>query len=140
MAEDLSCFHGLTRSQLMGRIRSRGNKKTEIRLISVFRANNIIGWRRNNTLFGKPDFVFRKQKLALFVDGCFWHGCPKHGHFPATNKAFWRKKILRNIERDREVLRFLRKAGWRVVRVWEHDLARKNEKRLVARLRRTLYP
>ena len=74
----------------------------------------------------------------MFVDGCFWHGCPRHATKPKNNAAFWRKKIARNIERDREVFRFLRKAGWRVLRVWEHELNRKNERRLVGKLRRVL--
>jgi DNA mismatch endonuclease (patch repair protein) len=87
-------------------------------------------------LFGKPDFVFRALRLAVFVDGCFWHGCPKHGTRPANNARFWREKIARNQARDAEVNRALRKKGWRVLRVWEHELTRKNERRLLARLRR----
>lgn len=129
-------FTKAKRSEVMSRIRGKGNRDTELRLIQIFRAHKITGWRRNHTLYGKPDFVFRANRIAVFVDGCFWHGCPKHATKPKNNAAFWRKKIARNIERDREVFRFLRQAGWRVVRIWEHDLARKNEKRLVAWLRR----
>jgi len=81
-----------------------------------------------------PDFVFPKPKLALFVDGCFWHGCPKHGTQPKGNAAFWRKKISGNQARDRLVTWTLRKAGWRVFRIWEHELARKNESRLLKRI------
>jgi DNA mismatch endonuclease (patch repair protein) len=131
-------FTKAKRSEVMSRIRGKGNRDTELRMIQIFRAHKITGWRRNHTLFGKPDFVFRAQKMAVFVDGCFWHGCPKHGTQPKTNAAFWRKKIARNKERDGEVFRFLRKQGWRVMRIWEHDLARKNERRLVARIRRVL--
>jgi DNA mismatch endonuclease, patch repair protein len=130
-------FTKAKRSEVMSRIRGKGNRDTELRLIEIFRAHKITGWRRNHALYGKPDFVFRAVKVAVFVDGCFWHGCPIHATKPRNNAAFWRKKLARNVERDREVFRFLRSAGWRVVRVWEHDLARKNEKRLVARLRRT---
>ena len=120
-------FTKAKRSAVMSRIRSRGHKKTELALMQFFRRHQITGWRRNQKLFGKPDFVFRKNKLAVFVDGCFWHGCPKHGTQPKGNAAFWRKKIARNQSRDKEVNRTLRKAGWRVLRIWEHELKHKNE-------------
>jgi len=122
----------------MAAIRSRGNQATELRLIVLMRVNEISGWRRGSRLTGKPDFVFPKLRLAVFVDGCFWHGCPKHGTKPKNNAKFWREKIARNQARDRLVMRTLRAAGWRVLRVWEHELARKNERRLVARLRGVL--
>lgn len=131
-------FSQAKRSEVMSRIRGKGNRNTELRMMQIFRLHKITGWRRNHTLFGKPDFVFRMQRVALFVDGCFWHGCPIHGTKPKNNAAFWRKKLLRNRERDQEVFRFLRKKGWRVMRVWEHELTRKNEKRLVARVRRVI--
>ena len=76
----------------------------------------------------KPDFVFRQVRLALFVDGCFWHGCPKHATKPRNNAAFWKKKLAGNKTRDRLVNRALRRAGWKVVRVWEHALPRLNAK------------
>lgn len=79
-----------------------------------------------------------KLNVAAFADGCFWHGCPVRGTKPKQNAAFWREKITKNQARDRVVNRVLRKKGWRVVRIWEHDLARKREGRLVARLRRVL--
>ena len=82
----------------------------------------------------KPDFVFRSHRLAVFVDGCFWNGCPVHGAQPKTNAAFWRKKIATNRTRDRLVSRTLRARGWRVLRIWEHELKRKNTVRLVRRL------
>ena len=81
------------RSQVMAAVRSKGNRATELKLISILRANGITGWRRNQGLPGKPDFVFRKERLAVFVDGCFWHGCPKHGEIPETNKQYWRLKV-----------------------------------------------
>ncbi len=159
------------RSEVMSRIRSTGNEATELRLITIFRANSLTGWRRGCSLSltlrrakGKagsamskvarpnnqepitnnrrrrvrPDFVFPKLKLAVFVDGCFWHGCPKHATWPKTRAAFWRKKIARNKERDRQVNYALRKRGWTVVRVWEHELTRKREPQLVRRLQRQL--
>jgi DNA mismatch endonuclease (patch repair protein) len=70
----------------------------------------------------RPDFVFRKQRMAIFVDGCFWHGCPKHATKPANNRAFWRRKLAGNKTRDRVVNRTLRRAGWRVLRIWECEL------------------
>ena len=71
----------------------------------------------------KADFVFRQTRLAVFVDGCFWHACPKHATQPKNHRAFWRKKFARNKARDRLVTRALRRAGWRVLRIWEHELA-----------------
>ena len=128
-------FTKAKRSDVMSRIRSRGNKDTELALIRVFRAHHITGWRRHQPVFGKPDFVFPKRRVAVFVDGCFWHGCPKHATKPKSNAAFWRKKFAANQSRDRLVTRTLRSANWRVLRIWEHELARKNKARLVARLR-----
>ena len=126
------------RSEIMSRVRGKGNKSTELRLIKLFREHRIRGWRRNYQLFGKPDFVFPQLRLALFVDGCFWHGCPSHASMPVANREFWERKLRRNKERDREVNRTLRAKGWRVLRIWQHELARKNEGRLVARVRRGL--
>ena len=124
------------RSEVMSLIRSRGNKDTELRLIVLFREFGITGWRRHLKLPGTPDFTFRKRRVVIFVDGCFWHGCPKHATFPVTRRAFWLEKFSRNQARDRLVTRTLCQQGWRVLRIWEHELARKREARLVARLRR----
>ena len=110
------------RSQVMAAVRSKGNKDTELKLISIFRAHGISGWRRNHKLTGKPDFVFRHERLAVFVDGCFWHGCRWHCRMPKSRPDFWWPKIARNKARDREVARMLRKQGWRVFRIWEHSL------------------
>ncbi len=129
-------FTKAKRSEVMSRIRSRGNKDTELALIRVFRAQRITGWRRHQAVFGKPDFVFPKLKLAVFVDGCFWHACPLHTTKPRNNAAFWRKKFAANQARDRLVTRTLRARGWRVLRIWEHELARRNEARLRRRLGR----
>lgn len=129
-------FSGLTRSQLMSRIRGTGNKRTELQLIQFFRAYGITRWRRGSKLPGKPDFVFPKLKTAVFVDGCFWHGCPRHATQPKTNAKFWRNKIATNQARDRRVNSALRKRGWTVIRVWEHELKRKDGPRLIQRLRK----
>ncbi len=115
------------RSQIMSGIRSTCNKATEMRLISIYRKYRITGWRRNYPIFGRPDFVFPNHKLAVFVDGCFWHGCPKHATQPAENAEFWRNKISTNKKRDRLVSRLLRKQGWNVLRIWQHDLTKSRE-------------
>lgn len=126
------------RSAVMSLIRGKGNKDTELRLIQIFRAGGITGWRRGSKLTGKPDFVFPKPKLAIFVDGCFWHGCPKHATWPKTRAAFWLAKITGNKARDRRVNYALRKLGWRVLRIWEHELKRKDEPKLLRRLARLM--
>jgi DNA mismatch endonuclease, patch repair protein len=110
------------RSQVMAAIKSRGNKNTELLLKQIFRAYGIRGWRRHQSLPGKPDFIFRSKRLAVFVDGCFWHGCRQHCRMPQSNQLYWQQKISRNLERDRSVSRMLRCSGWKVVRIWEHSL------------------
>lgn len=131
-------FSKAKRSQVMSRIRGRGNKETELALAKLLRAARISGWRRHAALLGRPDFMFRKERVVIFVDGCFWHGCPKHSNMPANNRAFWMKKLTGNKGRDRLVTRALRKSGWRVLRIWEHELTRKNQARCVGRVQRIL--
>lgn len=157
-------FSKMKRSEVMSRIRSRGNKDTELALARLLRANGISSWRRhllvratvegrwlrvegrktrgrtsqrstfNTQLTVRPDFVFKKQRTVIFVDGCFWHGCPEHATWPANRAAWWRRKLAGNKARDRLVTRTLRRAGWRVLRIWEHELVRKNAARLAKRL------
>jgi DNA mismatch endonuclease (patch repair protein) len=110
------------RSQVMAAVRSTHNRATELKLIAIMRAFGITGWRRHPKLPGKPDFVFPKVRLAVFVDGCFWHGCRRHLRLPSAHGGYWKNKISRNIRRDREVVRRLNEAGWRVIRIWEHAL------------------
>ncbi len=131
-------FSKRKRSQVMAAIRSKGNRTTELRLVTILRAAGITGWRRHLRLPGSPDFAFPAARLAVFVDGCFWHGCKAHCRIPKSRRAFWRGKISRNMDRDKAAAGALRRAGWRVLRLWEHELARKNEARLMARLRRML--
>ncbi|MDB6167935.1 MAG: mismatch repair protein Vsr [Verrucomicrobia bacterium] len=126
------------RSLVMAAIRSRGNKATEIRLIKVMQAHGITGWRRHHALFGRPDFVFPRARVAVFVDGCFWHGCPRHFKSPAARADFWSQKIGRNRARDRKVTRELVLRGWTVIRIWEHALTKRLAARTVARLRRVV--
>jgi DNA mismatch endonuclease (patch repair protein) len=135
-------FDKAKRSQVMSRIRGHGNKATELLLASVFRRHAIKGWRRNQPVFGKPDFTFRTQKLAVFVDGCFWHGCPRHCKMPSGNAAFWRKKLHGNKARDRIVNCTLRQRGWKVVRIWECTLEKavkeRREEQILRRIRSRL--
>lgn len=79
-------------------------------------------YRLKSRVAGRPDLVFTSAKVAVFVDGCFWHGCPEHYSSPKTNAKFWRDKINRNKARDQEVNSQLNSEGWRVLRVWEHEL------------------
>lgn len=131
-------FSKSKRSQVMSRIRGAGNKDTELRLIQLMRDAGITGWRRRWPLPGKPDFVFPKFRLALFVDGCFWHGCPRHATWPKNNAEFWLKKIRANQARDRKVNRLLRDSGWQVLRIWECQLVPRRSNRTMARLRKAI--
>jgi DNA mismatch endonuclease (patch repair protein) len=161
-------FTPAKRSEVMSRIRGRGNRDTELALARLFRKHHVKGWRRQFKLKIRdmrnskhkatpqtqrnartrstetlsqfvvcPDFVFVRRRTAVFVDGCFWHGCPEHSKQPMNNKAFWAKKLAANKSRDRLVSRSLRKSGWRVVRLWEHDLVRRAGE-CIRRVRRTL--
>jgi DNA mismatch endonuclease (patch repair protein) len=118
----------------MSQIRSRGNAATELRLIQIFNRYRVTGWRRNWKVFGKPDFVFPSSRIAIFVDGEFWHGHPKLGKIPQSNSAFWRKKIERNRLRDQLVNRTLSANGWIVVRIWQHELRRDTLPRRLKRM------
>ena len=115
------------RSEIMSRIRGRGNEETEVRLAKLMRAEGIRGWRRHLPIPGRPDFSFRKQKVAVFVDGCFWHGCPKCFRLPKQNRAFWKAKIEGNRKRDRSVNGRLRRLGWKVLRIKECSLKSQNK-------------
>jgi DNA mismatch endonuclease (patch repair protein) len=110
------------RSGIMRQVRSRANKATELRLVELLRAAGLKGWRRHAPIPGRPDFIFRAQRVAIFVDGCFWHGCKRHCRMPASNQTYWNAKIARNVARDRATTRKLRALGWQVIRIWEHEL------------------
>jgi DNA mismatch endonuclease (patch repair protein) len=118
-------FSKQERSAVMSKIRGRGNRDTELRLATLMRRAGLKGWRRHLPLPGRPDFAFPREKVAIFVDGCFWHGCPKHCKRPASNAKFWRAKLAANVRRDSRANAALRRQGWRVMRVWEHDLEKR---------------
>lgn len=116
-------FSKRKRSSIMSANRGSGNRSTERRLMAKLVVSKTSGWRMNaKDVHGKPDFVFDRERLAIFVDGCFWHGCPRCRNIPATNRPFWKKKIEGNKLRDAIVSRKLRKDGWSVLRFWEHQL------------------
>lgn len=124
------------RSRNMQRIRGRNNKTTEFRLRMALVRAGIKGWKvRPERVEGKPDFAFLKKKIAIFADGCFWHGCPIHGTWPKSNSDFWRNKIKTNQKRDVDVTRQLKKAGWKIVRIWEHEKPTNATKKIVGALR-----
>ncbi|MGA2434100.1 MAG: very short patch repair endonuclease [Bryobacteraceae bacterium] len=112
-----------TRSKVMAKVRSQRNRSTEWRLRGSLIRAGICGWKLNPVdVCGKPDFVFRYERVVLFVDGCFWHGCPKCKGIPASNAVYWSRKLKGNRKRDRTASARLRKDGWRVLRIWEHQL------------------
>lgn len=109
------------RSYCMSRIRAK-DTQPEIVLRKAISKTGIRGYRLNYRLLGKPDIVFPKRKIAIFIDGCFWHKCPKCFKKPATNKKFWLEKIDSNVKRDGFISTRLKKEGWKVLRIWEHEL------------------
>ena len=112
----------MTRSELMSRIRSTGNKSTEVALARHFRRSGVKGWRRQQKVLGiRVDFVFPKHKIAVFADGCFWHACGLHVK-PEKLNNYWLDKIYTNVKRDEQQTLRLARAGWTVKRVWEHSL------------------
>jgi DNA mismatch endonuclease, patch repair protein len=126
-------------------------------MVELLRAAHLVGWRRHvqlrpkksaedfehstvkkaDRILTRPDFVFRSAKVALFIDGCFWHGCRIHSTAPAQNAEFWSAKLSRNVQRDRVQTRALEQAGWQVLRIWEHELRDRDAltKRLLRLLR-----
>ncbi len=122
------------RSEIMSAVRSKRNKSTELKLIEVFKENGIVGWRRNYKVKGHPDFIFPRKKIAIFVDGCFWHGHDCRNTRPSDNSEYWQKKRKRNIRHDKEVTALFESRGWTVIRIWECELKRKNEHILADKL------
>lgn len=122
------------RSQIMQSVKSSGNKSTEEKLIRYFNENHITGWRRHYKVKGHPDFVFLDKRIAVFVDGCFWHGHDCRNTRPAENVDYWNKKRQKNIEHDAAVTASFQKRGWIVIRIWECELKKKNREKLQEKL------
>ena len=114
------------RSEIMKKVRSKNNKSTELKLIKIFKENDIHGWRRNYNVKGHPDFVFLDKRIAIFVDGCFWHGHECRNTKPKQNQEYWDKKRERNIKHDKEITEYFEKRGWTVIRIWECELKKSN--------------
>ena len=130
-------FNKKERSRIMASVRSRGNSSTELKVLRILSDNKIKGWRRHWRVEGSPDFAFPKFKVALFIDGCFWHGCARCYSAPKTSQAYWEAKILRNKQRDLNVSRSLKKIGWKVLRIKECQL--KFSKRVLWRIKNILH-
>jgi DNA mismatch endonuclease (patch repair protein) len=124
------------RSMVMTRVK-KSYTRLEEKLAAVLDGEGLGHYSRYaKDLPGSPDFVFRQEKVATFLDSCFWHGCPKHLRMPASNVDYWEHKIAINKDRDRRQTRELRKSGWRVLRLWEHEL--KEPERVIRKIRRAL--
>ncbi len=124
------------RKHNMSRIRAK-NTGPEVRLRKRLYAAGVRGYRIHYNLPGKPDIVFTKKRIIIFIDGCFWHKCPVCFQEPETRKEFWLKKIQSNIDRDKRVNEQLEKDGWKIIRIWEHEIRKEPEaavKRIVAHL------
>ncbi|NTW26871.1 MAG: very short patch repair endonuclease [Candidatus Moranbacteria bacterium] len=109
------------RSEVMSKIRAK-ETKLEICLRKELWKEGFRYRKNAPGYYGKPDILLKKLKTVIFVDSCFWHGCPKHFKMPLSNKEFWSEKIERNRNRDKEVSKHYKKLGWKVLRIWEHDL------------------
>jgi DNA mismatch endonuclease, patch repair protein len=114
------------RSAIMQKVKSKDNKSTEQKLIEIFKLHGIKGWRRNYPVIGKPDFVFRSKKIAVFADGCFWHGHHCRNITPKQNQSYWNKKRQRNIQRDKNIALQFEHRGWTVLRYWECEIKHGN--------------
>jgi DNA mismatch endonuclease (patch repair protein) len=114
-------FDKATRSRIMSSIKG-SNTKMELAVKPTLEA---LGFEyQPKDVFGNPDFAHKEQMVAVFLDGCFWHGCPEHYRQPETNVKDWAKKIDANRKRDIGATKLLEGSGWRVIRIWEHDLKR----------------
>ena len=122
------------RSEIMSAVHSKQNKTTELRLIEIFKEHKITGWRRNYKVKGHPDFVFLDKKIAIFVDGCFWHGHDCRNTRPSDNQEYWQKKRERNIRHDKEITSLFESRGWTVIRIWECELKKKSHENLEEKL------
>ena len=126
------------RSDIMKHVRSKGNKTTELRMIEVFKALGITGWRRHYQVKGHPDFVFLQKRVAVFVDGCFWHGHDCRNTKPKQNENYSANKIKKNKHHDQEITELFQQRGWKVIRIWECELKKKNRKILEAKIKPVL--
>lgn len=122
------------RRKTMRAVKGKGTTP-ERRLFGMLAGMQLKGWRKNaDDITGKPDVVFPHEKIAIFVDGCFWHGCPHcQRKLPQTNRQYWERKINRNVELTTLNNQKLRSDGWQVIRVWEHELRNQVDRKRVRR-------
>lgn len=117
----------LKRSSIMKAIKSDGTNLENMMSSALFRMG--YRFRRNvKSLYGKPDIAIKKYKIVIFIDSCFWHGCPSHCRMPKTNRMYWENKIQNNINRDNKVTFYYKKEGWNIMRIWEHEIEENKEK------------
>ncbi|MCX6731716.1 MAG: very short patch repair endonuclease [Candidatus Parcubacteria bacterium] len=121
------------RSEIMKAVKSK-ETKIEIAFRKVLWQRGFRYRKNSAKYFGKPDIVLKKYKTVIFIDSCFWHGCKKHCRMPTAKRNYWKNKIERNRQRDKEVNKYYKKLGWKLFRFWEHDL--KNFPRLNLREKR----
>ena len=131
-------FDKPTRSAIMSKVRSKGNLSTEVRLITLFKLVGLTGWRRYYPVKGKPDFVFLKHRVAVFTDGCFWHGHDCRNTRPRENSEYWAEKRNRNIRRDAQINALFESRGWTVLRIWECELKKTNQSATLERIKSVL--
>lgn len=110
-------FSKSKRSEIMSKIK---HKDTKLEL-SFKKMISGLHFRYQPKIIGKPDFALKRLRIAVFVDSCFWHKCPKHYRQPKSNKKYWISKIERNVTRAKEINKTLKKSGWTIIRLWEHD-------------------
>lgn len=126
-------FDKKKRSEIMSKIKGK-NTKPELVISKLLKGTSL---KKHPKITGNPDFGDKKNKIAIFVDGCFWHGCEFHGTIPKTNRTFWRHKIGKNIERDIKINKILRHGGYKVIRIWEHEI-KKDKEWAAGRIKRLL--
>lgn len=124
-------FSKEARSKIMSKIRS---KNTAIELV-LKKGLKGLYFRYHPKTYGNPDFGISKRKIAIFIDGCFWHKCPKCYIEPQSNKKYWLPKIQKNAERDKKINEHLKKEGWITIRIWEHEI-KKNPSRFINKIRK----
>ncbi|MFA6449367.1 MAG: very short patch repair endonuclease [bacterium] len=132
----MDTFDRETRSRIMFAVKSK-NTGLENKFFALLNQAGIRNYKKHpENVKGSPDLIFRKEKIAVFIDSCFWHGCPKHLRRPASNQEYWTAKIARNVARDRKIRAELRRDGWSALRIWEHDL--KSPEKSIRKIQRTL--
>jgi len=119
-----------TRSRIMANIRSKKTKPE----IALKKALQGFGFSYQPKMIGSPDFANKKKKIAIFVHGCFWHKCPKHYKQPESNKKYWLPKLQKNVERDKRNEKMLKSKGYKVIKIWEHDIP-KNMNKIIRRIK-----